>query len=313
MSGTIVIRRSLLRVPLLDAAAMRAAGLQNADVVIIEPGDILGRMAAEDARAALQRAVVSAAAGGAEVFVRLTPGYARAEVDVSASRSLAGYVLPVERDAEAVARLARHLDRVEERRGVGRGRLEVFPLISGAGATWRVREVVTASERVRSVALDEGALAADLGIVARPDFDPFSFARGRVVVESIAAGRQPIGLCHPLSVIERPLPADELARHATKARNSGFKGAFCRDPAWVAPLNAAFSPTAEQVAYYREVRKAFAEGIARGTAAVPFEGRMIDVPVDERARLMIRLWEECQRRDAEKAAAQARSSAGARA
>ena len=57
--------------------------------------------------------------------------------------------------------------------------------------------------------------------------------------------------------------------------------------------------------FYRETRRLFAEGIARGTAAIPYPGTtmMIDVPVDERARVTLELWERCAARDAEKAAA----------
>jgi citrate lyase beta subunit len=85
----------------------------------------------------------------------------------------------------------------------------------------------------------------------------------------------------------------------------------CSSPTWVAACNAAFTPSAEQVAYYRAMRAAFAEGVARGTAAVPFPGgRMIDVPVDERAKLVIDWWERCQRRDADKATALARTRSG---
>jgi hypothetical protein len=58
------------------------------------------------------------------------------------------------------------------------------------------------------------------------------------------------------------------------------------------------------------VRAAFAAGIAAGTAAVPLEGRMIDVPVDEWAAVVIATAEACAARDAQKNAA--RQSAAAR-
>ena len=68
--------------------------------------------------------------------------------------------------------------------------------------------------------------------------------------------------------------------------------------------NRAFTPTEEPVAYYREVRQAFAEGVRRGKAAVPFAGgRMIDVPVDLRAKLYLKWAERAHARDAEKAKA----------
>ena len=51
----------------------------------------------------------------------------------------------------------------------------------------------------------------------------------------------------------------------------------------------------EQVAYYTRVREVFAEGVARGTAAVPLDGKMVDVPVDEWAKVVLHLAALCQR------------------
>ena len=60
---------------------------------------------------------------------------------------------------------------------------------------------------------------------------------------------------------------------------------------------------ADLVAYNQRVRAVFAKAVASGTAAVPLDGRMIDVPVDEWAKVVIAMHEACTRRDAEKQAA----------
>ena len=53
----------------------------------------------------------------------------------------------------------------------------------------------------------------------------------------------------------------------------------------------------------------FAQAIAAGTAAVPFAGRMIDVPVDEWAEVVIATSAACRVRDAEKQSALEAASA----
>jgi citrate lyase subunit beta/citryl-CoA lyase len=90
---------------------------------------------------------------------------------------------------------------------------------------------------------------------------------------------------------------------STDARNLGMKGVLCPDPSWVTPVNAAFTPTADLVAFNKRVREVFAEAVAAGTAAVPLDGRMIDVPVDEWAKVVLAMAEACDARDAEKHAA----------
>jgi citrate lyase subunit beta/citryl-CoA lyase len=99
------------------------------------------------------------------------------------------------------------------------------------------------------------------------------------------------------------LSAEDMQKTATDAKNLGFKGVICPHPSWVGPVNAAFTPTESQVDFYRQVREVFAQAIAAGTAAVPFHGRMIDVPVDEWAKVVLEMSSACAVRDAQKSAA----------
>ena len=176
-----------------------------------------------------------------------------------------------------------------------KGGAEVFVRVSKAG--------LKASPRATEAALDEGALAASLDFMPQPDLDPFDYARGRVVVECTAAKVAPVGMAYPLSVAPHELSDAHIHELATKAKNLGMKGVMCRHTSWVAPVNAAFTPTPELVEWNRRVREAFAKGVATGTAAVPLDGKMIDVPVDEWAIVVMAMAEACAQRDAQKQAA----------
>jgi citrate lyase subunit beta/citryl-CoA lyase len=160
-----------------------------------------------------------------------------------------------------------------------------------------MRDIITASPRVTQVGLGESDLGRNLGIMATEEDDPFIYARGRVVIEATAVEVQPIGLAFPVSMTPRLLSPKDITDLATVARNLGFKGTICPHPSWVAPVNAAFTPTPDQVTYYTKVREVFAEGVARGTAAVPLDGKMVDVPVDEWAKVVLQVAAMCQARD----------------
>ncbi len=178
--------------------------------------------------------------------------------------------------------------------------------MESALGVWNIRLIITASPRVTQVGLDESDLACDLGISPLPEYDPYVYARGRLAIEATAAKVQPVGIRYPLGTQARLLPAAEIHNMANEARNLGMKGVICPHPSWVEPVNSAFTPTADLVAYNQRVRAVFAEAIASGTAAVPLDGRMIDVPVDEWAKVVIATAEACTARDAEKQAALAR-------
>ena len=69
---------------------------------------------------------------------------------------------------------------------------------------------------------------------------------------------------------------DAVERRARASRRQGFVGKLAIHPAQVAPIHAAFSPTAEEVAWAERVLAAFEA--APGVGALAFEGGMLDKP-----------------------------------
>ena len=248
----------------------------------------------------IKEAIRAGANCAAEVFVRVNPSHLDWDLEVSVWPGIVGIMLPTAESADDVARASELMANMEGRKGIEIGSLELIVVVESALGVWNLREVINASPRVTQVAMDEGDLCCDLGITPTEEYDPFIYARGRLVIEGTALGVQPVGMAHPLGGLPRSLPAEELLRRATVAKDLGFKGAICPFQSWVQPVNTAFSPTAEQVDYYTEVQAVFSEGVAAGTATVPLRGRMIDVPVDEWAKVVIHRAEMCQARDAEK-------------
>jgi citrate lyase subunit beta/citryl-CoA lyase len=298
----LLIRRSNLLVDLRDEEAVANAWRHEADAITL---DLEGL--APDAKALaptrIRDAIAQCARGAAEVFVKVQDASLTADLEAAIWPGLRGIVLPRVESAADVADAAETVTVLERERGIRVGSLEFIVLLESAAGVWNVRHVLGASPRVSQAALDETDLAASLGIDPVPDLDPFVYARGRLAVEATAAKVGALGMSYPLGVKPVRASASEIHAAATKARNSGMKGVMCPFPEWVAPVNAAFTPTEELVAWNRRVREAFAAGVAAGTAAVPLEGRMIDVPVDEWAIVVIAMAEACAARDAEKKAA----------
>jgi citrate lyase subunit beta / citryl-CoA lyase len=296
-------------VPMTVQRFVEKAWRYNADAITLDLEDGVPQPHKGEVRASLKEAIALAGCGGAEVFVRVNKPLLAADVAAAVWPGLTGVMLPKVESGAGVAEAATLMTDLERQRGIEVGTLELIVLLESALGVWNIRDIVTASPRVTQVGLGESDLCRNLGITATDAEDPFVYARGRVVIEAIAAGVQPIGMAFPLSLTPRLLPEKDLLRLATMARNLGFKGAICPHPSWIKPVNAAFSPTAEQVVYYTKVREVFAEGVARGTAAVPLDGKMIDVPVDEWAKVVLHLAALCQARDEMKQQALQRAAA----
>jgi citrate lyase subunit beta/citryl-CoA lyase len=301
----ILVRRSNLLIPVTDTEAVRLAWRHEADAVTLD----LDAAGTPETRALMRPAVALAAAGASEVFIRINRYLSRNDLEASVWPGVRGIVLArIESPAEIV-KAAEIVTALEQQRGIAPGSLSFVVMLSSARAVWDIRAILRASPRVAQVGLDERELADDLAIEPLAAHDPFEYARGRVVIEAIAAGVAPIGIAYPLSLERGAATHADIHAAATKARNLGMKGVLCPHPGWVAAVNAAFTPTPELVVYNRRVREAFAAGVAAGTAAVPLDGRMIDVPVDEWAIVVIATAEACAQRDAEKRAALARLKA----
>ena len=286
-----LIRRSHLIVPLADPEGVEDAWRHDADAVTLDPTGV------EPTGERLAAAIASAARGGAEVFLKIDPARLDAAAEAGVGRGLSGFVLPRVETAEQVARA----DAVASKLGAD---LTLIVLLESARAVWDIRSILAASTRISQAALVEKSLAASLGIDPDPAIDPFEYARGRLAVEATAAKIGAVGMAYPMGIFDAAeASAAEIQKMATKAKNSGMKGVLCPHPGWVAPVNAAFTPTPELVHFNRRVREAFAAGVAAGTAAVPLDGRMIDVPVDEWAIVVLATAEACAARDAQKRAA----------
>ena len=291
-----LIRRSNLMVPVTDGLAVEGSWRHEADAVTLDLGSGVAGSRKAEARSQIPGCIQQAAKGGAEVFVRVNRAFVQADTEAAVAPGLSGIVLPGVETAAEVEELSALLRRLEGSRGLAAGELQIIVLLETALGIWNVREILSCDKRVTQAGIDEGALAASTGIYPDNELDPFVYARGRLAIEATALEVQPIGVAYPLGVHPRPMGYDEMLKAATDSRNLGFKGVFCPDESWVAPVNEAFTPTELQVEYYTQVREVFAQGVAAGTAAVPFHGRMIDVPVDEWAKVVLETAEGCRRR-----------------
>ena len=76
-----------------------------------------------------------------------------------------------------------------------------------------------------------------------------------------------------------------LVREAHAARRAGFVGKLAIHPGQVAPINAAFTPDAAEIAHAERVVAAFAANPGLGT--VGLDGRMVDMPHLKQARRVL--------------------------
>ncbi|HMO74260.1 MAG TPA: CoA ester lyase [Sphingopyxis sp.] len=112
--------------------------------------------------------------------------------------------------------------------------------------------------------------------------EPYQVARALTLFAAHGAG---------VAAIDTVFPAikDEagLAAYAARARRDGFTGMMAIHPSQVAPINAAFTPSPDEVARAQEIVDAFAAN--PGAGVLQLGGKMIDAPHLKQARHILSL------------------------
>jgi citrate lyase subunit beta/citryl-CoA lyase len=157
------------------------------------------------------------------------------------------------------------------------GAAAVLPLIETAVGYDQARALASAPG-VQRLVFGSIDFQLDLGIDGEEE-ELLAFRSGLVLASRLA------GVAAPVDGVSTALddPA-QLAADATRARRLGFGGKLCIHPKQVPGVNAAFSPSAQDVRWAQRVLEAAAG--ANG-AAVAVDGKMVDRPVLLRAQAIV--------------------------
>jgi citrate lyase subunit beta/citryl-CoA lyase len=118
----------------------------------------------------------------------------------------------------------------------------------------------------------------DLGISG--EWEELLFFRSQLVLASRLAGIQA-----PIDGVSTAIDdPDQVRADTLRGRRLGFGAKLCIHPKQVAPVNAGFRPTQEEVAWARRVLDAM---VAAQGAAVSVDGKMVDRPVMLKAEQII--------------------------
>lgn len=294
-----VVQRSLMFMPVNVPRFVESAWRRETDVVVLDLEDSVPPAEKERARALVRDAIPLAGRGGAEVYVRVNneAGLLAADLDAALWPGLSGVHLPKPESPEQMAALCESLARLEKERGILPRTVQVASLIETPGAFFQAREIAAACPRLVGYGVAPEDLPRELGFEPTDGGEELLYARQHMIFVCAEAGVQPRGLMGDLANFT---DLDAYRRSAERAAAFGFMGAYCIHPRQAPILNAAFSPQAAEVEKARRVAAAFEEGMARGTASVAMDGKMIDIPIAGRARRLIARAEAVARREREK-------------
>jgi citrate lyase subunit beta/citryl-CoA lyase len=199
-----------------------------------------------------------------------------------------GIILPKVDSVDDVRRLAHMLDALESRDGLTAGHVGIVPVATETpAALFALGSYAGGSDRLAGITWGAEDIAAALGASTNraPDGEydiVYQLARALCLTAAVAAGVQPID-----TIWANFTDAEGLERDARIGRQRGFTGKMAIHPAQVAAINAAFTPSDEELAWSRRVVETFESNPGLGT--VGLDGRMLDMPHLKQAQRILAL------------------------
>lgn len=270
--------RSWLFAPGDSERKMQKAISSYADIVLLDLEDSVAPNQKNRARYLVSE-FLSKLEDRARTWVRINPlGSDDCDADLKAIMAFApgGIFLPKAEGRADIEELDGKLTKLELENSIQQGSTLVAALVTEtAKAMFNCGDYQNSP---RLIAMSWGAedLASVLGarLQQNPDgsyMPTFELARSLCLLGAVAANVVPVE-----TVMPDFKDLETLKKRAEMVRSQGYRGMLAIHPGQIDIINQAFSPTAEEVSYAREVVRAFAENPGSGT--VGLNGQMLDRP-----------------------------------
>ena len=272
-------------VPVTVEKFVRTAAERGADAIILDLEDAVAPAQKAHARSLIPGAIPDVSRLGADVVVRVNRPWRLLVRDIEAAvvAGVRALMLTKVDSAEHVRACAQVVAELENERGLPAGGIRFIALVETAAGFFRIEQIARAHPRLIGLSLGSEDFAADTGMQSEPE--GLLYPKQQTVFAARAAGILPMGFVGSIADFRDQEAFRSIVR---RSRRLGFMCASAVHPLQVAVLNQEFSPDAAEVARAGRMIAAYEEAYANGVGAVQFEGAMIDVPVVQRARSLVR-------------------------
>lgn len=262
--------RSFLFVPATQPERIVKALDSNADIVIVDLEDAVAPDEKSKGRQALSHFLDNYPS--AQIIVRVNPVTSREfREDISLCGSYAGIVGVMLPKVETV-------HQIEQATAIKK---PVWPLIETARGLIALSTLVF-TQGIERLTFGSVDLATDLNL--KPGSAGADKLLDQCRYELVLCSRS-AGLPPPVeSVVPEINDLSKVENTAIQASEMGFSGMLCIHPKQLSIIHSAFSPSEHELAWAHQV----IEGASRCAGAFQLHGKMIDAPVIERAKMLLR-------------------------
>jgi citrate lyase subunit beta / citryl-CoA lyase len=285
--------RSILYVPGNVPKFIDKAHERGADCILVDLEDSVTVAEKPTARAMLPETMKKVVRGGADVAVRINRPMRLAIPDIEAAvrPGLAALFITKTEGVQHLRLLDEAVSEMERERGMPVGSVGFGAMIEHPRALAELADIAERGPRVIAMMLGGEDFALETGSV--PSDESLELPKRLVAFAAQAHGVAMIGILGTVADYSDPAA---YKKSAERARRFGFSGGTCVHPGLVQALNEAFTPSADDVAYAKKLIAADEKAATGGRGSFTVDGKMIDIPVIDRARRLIARYDAIERR-----------------
>jgi citrate lyase subunit beta/citryl-CoA lyase len=285
--------RSILYVPGNVPRFIDKAHERGADCVLVDLEDSVTVAEKPTARAMLPDTMRKVVRSGADVAVRINRPLRLAIPDIEAAvrPGLSALFVTKTEGVHHLRLLDEAVSELERERGMDPGSVGFGAMIEHPRALAEIHDIAEHAPRLIAMMLGGEDFALETGSV--PGDETLELPKRLVAFAAQAHGVPMIGILGTVADYSDPAA---YKKSAERARRFGFSGGTCVHPGLVQALNEAFTPAPEDVAHAKRLIEADAKAAAEGRGSFSVDGKMIDIPVIDRARRLLARHEAIERR-----------------
>ncbi len=260
------------------------AHTRGADCIQLDLEDSVPASQKDKARTLVEAAAGRVRRGGADVVVRINSPYEITVKDLDASicGDVDGIAITKAQSADHVKRIDDLISELEARRGLRPGHTRLIAMIETPAAFFQMPAIAQASARLVAMNIGGEDFALETGM--EPTEETLLMPKQQMIFAARSGGLMPLGFIASVAAFG---DRDAFGRMVRRSRQFGFMGAGCIHPGQVPIVNREYSPSPDEAAFARRVIAENDTAEATGRASFAIDGKMIDVPVVERARRLL--------------------------
>jgi citrate lyase subunit beta-like protein len=277
-------RRALLYMPGDDWKKITKSITLGVDSICMDMEDGAAVNKKAEARATIIRALKELDFGESEKLARINSvgsGWEVDDIEAVLPYRPDGVVIPKVESIDHIEWAAKIIEAAELRHGWPINSIRILIGVETAKGILNLREIA-AHPRLDAMIFGGEDFAASIGAMRTKDATELLYARQAVVVACAAYDLQAIDI-----VAIDFKDVDSLRAEAGFGAQLGYSGKQIIHPAQVEPVQSAFTPNDDAIAYARRIVATFEASQREGKGAYALDGKMIDMPLLRNAKRVL--------------------------